>query len=524
MAEVAESELNEFVVADPSYIRKTSAFILKLKEVNEPLPENCLLFCFDVCKLYPSVPRKEGIEACREALDSRSNPLIDTENTIRMIETVLENNVFELGNNQFIQTEGVAIGSRLGKNFACTYMRKWDELLMSYEKSPLFYKRFIDDGFGIWHGNAVELQAFAEFANGLHPNIKVELRFANDKIEFLDTLVKIENGHVYTDLYVKPTDKQLYLNSNSCHPPSTKKGIAYGLALRLKRICEKERDYNKRRKDLKWKLRGRGYSGRMIEQQFSRVDRLSRDDLLSNQKNTNSNKNAKRVPLVLTYSNLLPNVHSILRKHQNVLFQSEKLQSVFKNPPMVAYRRDRNLCDTLVHGKTNKLVRKDVASCKQGCNLCDIITTDGIKDSSCQQTFTTPTDVNCLQRNVVYAISCRKCSLVVYVGETERQIRERMTEHLRDVRLAKDKPINVHFSRSDHSCNDMMFTILEKMYGADRIERQMHESAWIKKLKTARPFGCNVKDVDVLSSYAINVGVFAGNATSRNSVRHDVIL
>ena len=65
-----------------------------------------------------------------------------------MIETVLENNVFQFGDNHFIQTEGVAIGSRLGKKFACTYMRKWNEQLVNALKQPVFYKRFIDAGFG----------------------------------------------------------------------------------------------------------------------------------------------------------------------------------------------------------------------------------------------------------------------------------------------------------------------------------------------------------------------------------------
>ena len=36
-------------------------------------------FCFDVCKLYPSVPKEEGIAACREALETRTAPLIPTE-------------------------------------------------------------------------------------------------------------------------------------------------------------------------------------------------------------------------------------------------------------------------------------------------------------------------------------------------------------------------------------------------------------------------------------------------------------
>ena len=106
-----------------------------------------------------------------------------------MTETVLENNVFEFGENHFIQTEGVAIGSRLGKNFACTYMRKWDEQLMNAPRQTVFYKKFIDDGFSLWVGRKEELLEFVRYANKIHNNIKIELRYSNQKIEFLDTIV-----------------------------------------------------------------------------------------------------------------------------------------------------------------------------------------------------------------------------------------------------------------------------------------------------------------------------------------------
>ena len=211
LAEVAENELNDFVETSPSYIRDTPDFIRKLKKIKEPLPDNSL-FCFDVVKLYPSVPREEGLKACEEALSMRLKPFIAAEGVMEMIRTVLDNNNFVLGEKNYIQTDGVAIGSRLGKNFACAYMRKWDETLFTAPIQPAFYKRFVDDGFGVWTGTETELKEFAAFANTIHKNTKVELRYHKRQIEFLDTLVKIENGHVYTDLYIKPTDKQLYLN------------------------------------------------------------------------------------------------------------------------------------------------------------------------------------------------------------------------------------------------------------------------------------------------------------------------
>ena len=52
----------------------------------------------------------------------------------------------------------------------------------------------------------------------------------------------------------------------------------------------------------------------------------------------------------------------------------------------------------------------------------------------------------------------------LYVGETERELRERMSEHLRDIRLRKDKPLSFHFRAKNHTHNDVAFAILEKTF------------------------------------------------------------
>ena len=76
----------------------------------------------------------------------------------------------------------------------------------------------------------------------------------------------MDQGRIYTDLHIKPTDKQLYLQQTSCHPAHTKKSLAFSLGLRIKRICEKEVDYKRHRTDLKVQLRKRGYHSRTVEQ------------------------------------------------------------------------------------------------------------------------------------------------------------------------------------------------------------------------------------------------------------------
>ena len=76
IAELGEHELRDFVESTPGYIRDTTDFIEKPKEKPDPLPSDAILFSFDVYKLYPSIPKKEGLEACKEVLLKRSDPIV----------------------------------------------------------------------------------------------------------------------------------------------------------------------------------------------------------------------------------------------------------------------------------------------------------------------------------------------------------------------------------------------------------------------------------------------------------------
>ena len=87
-----------------------------------------------------------------------------------------------------------------------------------------------------------------------------------DRINFLDTEVRLEEGKLVTDLYRKPTDRNQYLLLSSCHPPHITTNLPFSLAIRILKICTKEEEEREKRwAELKELLLARGYKPGLID-------------------------------------------------------------------------------------------------------------------------------------------------------------------------------------------------------------------------------------------------------------------
>jgi hypothetical protein len=80
---------------------------------------------------------------------------------------------------------------------------------------------------------------------------------------------------------------------------------------------------------------------------------------------------------------------------------------------------------------------------------------------------------------------------MVYIGETERTIKERFAEHKRDVRPQSEKPIHRHVV--GHTAADLQVVIQRKLFQETTRYRVLREEEWIRVLGTAVPDGCDVK-------------------------------
>ena len=110
--------------------------------------------------------------------------------------------------------------------FEQKYIYRWIK-----DKSILFL-RYIDDTFMVWTKSEKQLKDFMSELNQKYLSVKFDHKFDCRQIEFLDTLVYIDQQNkLQTTLFRKSSDRQNFLNAKSEHPYSLKKSIPYSQAL-----------------------------------------------------------------------------------------------------------------------------------------------------------------------------------------------------------------------------------------------------------------------------------------------------
>ena len=401
---------------------------------------------------------------------------------------------------------GTAMGTPMAPSYANIFMGKIErELLEEFEKEsglkPTLWLRFLDDIFFVWPHGPEKLKVFIEFMQsfGERKKLKTKLKFTyetGDSVPFLDTMVSIDGSKLKTTLYSKPTDAHLYLRSDSCHPKSCTKGLVKGEMLRARRICSKEDDFLEAANTMKSHFMRRGFDQSAIEQTVGEVLSMSREEALTYKKKKSNN----RVPCVLTYHPRLRMMGKILHKHYKLLQSNDRLQKAFPEPPMVAFKRLRNLRDILVHAGSRPMEQGVRRCIDKRCKCCNHLREETEFTINGKQ-HSVKNGGSCNTENVIYGLRCKLCNKW-YVGESSLRLRSRLNGHrAATVRLGEGKELNSqmndtgaaeHFAEDGHDFDrDLELYLLESGNWKSAVERKRRESYYICKYSTLDPAGLN---------------------------------
>ena len=383
------------------------------------------------------------------------------------------------------------MGSKMGPNYACLFVGYVEERIASQYHGfvPQLHKRYIDDVIRVACCSRVDLENHIRFVSNFHPALQFTHTIADNELSFLDITLRITDDHISTTICYKDTDTHTYLHHQSSHPSHCKKGLPRSQLLRLRRLCSEDSDFLEKGGEMVSFFEQRGYSPARLQNYLQAIRRLDRAGVLNN--HNPSNQRSERIPLVLTYHPLNERIKRILLRNFNILSSDPETRAVFPQPPLVAYRRDSNLRDILVHtwdSSQSSFQAGTSPRLQARCHTCHYISSDtSVRGPQCY--FVIKKAFSCQTSGLVYCISCRHFP-AVYIGETGRTSRQRFGEHLRSIeKNLPGFPVAEHFNTAGHSIDDAL--VRGMMLSVDNSQRKRLEMRLIFQLGTSQPRGLN---------------------------------
>jgi len=229
------------------------------------------LFTMDAVSMYTNIDTDHALTVIGdyvrtpEATTTLQNHNIAPDILLTALSIIMRNNVFKFGDTYWYQKTGTAMGTPPAPPYATLYFAIHEMNVLPKHPNLLFYRRLIDDGFGVWKGNAKE--EFTKFQSDINNYGKLTWEFSplQESVNFLDLTITVDTSSPPTYrldfcLYEKAMNLYLYLPPHSAHPPGILKGLIYGMILRMKRLTSNESLLKDNVIALYRRLRQRGYN------------------------------------------------------------------------------------------------------------------------------------------------------------------------------------------------------------------------------------------------------------------------
>ena len=257
------------------------------------------------------------------------------------------------------------------------------------------------------------------------------------------------------------------------------------MARRVKALTDDAELARDRMNDLSAKLLAGNYPVGVVNTAVQDAMALSTPELRNYKPKDKSEDDV--VAFVHTFDPTRPGLLQKVKEIVSRLYTSSQTKHIFGNMRIIDSRREP-FCLKRVFQRSRfnepgrLIVDTPVSKCGQrGCRLCeDILEVESVFFDSSGIRLVIKTPMNCLVRNVIYAIWCKKCNKS-YIGETVC-LRERMNNHRS---LSKDED-HTHAEVYRHllACGEGFWVCpILKVKEDDKILRLVNEDEHVKLLK-----------------------------------------
>jgi hypothetical protein len=303
----------------------SSVHLLEMLKEQPPLPPHARIFTCDARSMYTNIDTSHALETLADTLPPH---------VLEALTIIMKSNVFQFSDRFFIQEDGTAMGSPPACMWATIYFAPHEnKLSQKFREWLLLYKRYIDDGLGIWlwTGTPECITAWKAFKAEMQTFGKLRWDFEEPDTTqvFLDLRLTIRNGKIHSTLYEKSMNLYLYLPPHSAHPSGVLKGLVAGMLLRILRLTSDPSTRKAHVQRFFKRLLTRGWPADRIRPIFDKyIQRLNQQHVCQSTNPAISNEPRQNpVFLHINYHPLDP-PSSIIQQ----LFDTHVLRSKSKNP------------------------------------------------------------------------------------------------------------------------------------------------------------------------------------------------
>ena len=226
-----------------------------------------------------------------------------------------------------------------------------------------------------------QVNKLQEHVNSIDPHIKFTIKLpGTDGIPFLDTLIKPTPNSIESTVYRKTTDAEWYLDYNSNHPISAKLSVIHTLIHRAKQVCATPEFLAKEMDHLHKVLQDKHYPAQFFQQK------------------TNKKPNPSTGKFIEGAVVVIPYIKGLSEQYRHTLA---------KYKARVLFKGTSTIKSLLMHPK------------------------DPIPDAQ--------------KTDIIYHWKCpaHNCT-AEYIGETNRSLKERVSDHRNQNHQCHQKPPHLH--------------------------------------------------------------------------------
>ena len=298
---------------------------------------------------------------------------------------ICSKSIFLYKDQVYMQIDGVAMGSPLAPLLAEWFVTKIENTIFNSNipSQPLFYRRYVDDTFAMFTSKA-KSEHFFNVLNSAHPNLKFTMETSTTSLPFLDASISIKNGKFETRVYRKPTSTGVMIHYNSTAPFKWKRSLIKCLLLRAYRISSNIEIFNSEINIVKTSLMNNAYPKQLI-------DRITQDFITRHGIDDTTFKKSQAN---------LPDKPSTTNKTYFTI--------PYLGKPSLRFQR-----------KLKRNFQDSGLEVEIAYNTTKIGSYFGLKTR-------TP---YLFKSNVVYKFTCTRDENITYIGESKRQLYQRIKDH-----------------------------------------------------------------------------------------------